>query len=477
MEIRANVELNLPSVFYKITLKYDTYKKATFDEYLIAALIINTKSKQEANTYIDEITGNGSLNEHFKNLYKEMSNFTDKQIADIINNSLFPITVIDQKNNFNYYPMFNATIMKNKVYSGNLLDKQSFLQSKLMPNDNKVKFLSMEFATEALKHKKDRYTVLFNESGIKVDLGHDNFYSISNSNFEEIYSNDLETLEGFLGEVKEDISEGNWNMLTNTIVKSFMQNKHQYKDADANHSILMEDYIKTIEVINVFGLHFFKEKRFEFSQKNKDRCEEAVQYLIFSKNINEFKTKSLIKLLDATDEIYAQSAISYILFRKNSKDLSELALKLIKKGLEKNWPVEVLKTIKSNVSTSEYKYIYKVNSDLDFSIEDLLGIDEFDLTEVDKKKKEEYLSKKDNLLKDINLWIGEITNSGIREKIKSLEKTELKDKVKKFVDKRTGHNKKEYKNMNMGELQKEHDEIKLFYYGDFVKIQEVLKNK
>ena len=81
------------------------------------------------------------------------------------------------------------------------------------------------------------------------------------------------------------------------------------------------------------------------------------------------------------------------------------------------------------------------------------------------------------MLKDINLWIGEITNSGIREKIKSLEKSPLKDSVKKFLDKRTGHNKKDYKNMSMIQLKKEHDEIRDMYTGDYQKMVKFLEEK
>ena len=80
----------------------------------------------------------------------------------------------------------------------------------------------------------------------------------------------------------------------------------------------------------------------------------------------------------------------------------------------------------------------------------------------------------DNMLKQINLWIGEITNSGIREKIKNINKSELKDRVKKFVDKRTGHNKLDYVSMNMDRLKKEYEEIKDFYGGDFRIIQKEL---
>ena len=92
MEIKAKVALSLPNKFYKVTLKYDTFEKATYDSYLIASLVKNTKNKKEAEMYIDDISGEGSLNPHFKKLYNDISKLTDEQIDGILKDSLFPIT-------------------------------------------------------------------------------------------------------------------------------------------------------------------------------------------------------------------------------------------------------------------------------------------------------------------------------------------------------------------------------------------------
>ena len=117
MEIRAKVALSLPNKYYKITLKYDTFQKATFDEYLVANLVASS-TKREAMKYIDEISGNGSLNSHFKKLYDKISDLKKKQVNDILQDSLFPVTMIDTKHHFKYYPMFDATRMENRVYKG-----------------------------------------------------------------------------------------------------------------------------------------------------------------------------------------------------------------------------------------------------------------------------------------------------------------------------------------------------------------------
>ena len=120
MEIRAKVALSLPNKFYKVVLKYDTFEKATYDSYLVASIVANAKNEKDAMEYIDEITGNGSLNPHFKKLYEEISKMTKEQVEGILKDSLYPITVVDKSHHFKYYEMFDATRMNNKVFPGNL---------------------------------------------------------------------------------------------------------------------------------------------------------------------------------------------------------------------------------------------------------------------------------------------------------------------------------------------------------------------
>ena len=119
-----------------------------------------------------------------------------------------------------------------------------------------------------------------------------------------------------------------------------------------------------------------------------------------------------------------------------------------------------------------YKHLYILDNDLSFEVEDLLYIDNTDLTENDKIRKMEYLAESDNLRNQINSMIGAITNSGIREKIKKMSKSNLKDRVKKFVDKRIGHSNKDYLNMSLNQLKIEFEEINNFYNTDY---QEILK--
>ena len=276
MEIRARVALSLPSTLYKITLKYDTFEKATYDSYLMASLVANSKNKTEAYKYIDEITGKGSLNSHFKKLYDQISAFTSEQINSLLTDSLFPITVVDQKHHFKYYPMFKATRMDNKVFDGNLISDEEKLKSLIMPKGKDIKFLNLEYVEEPATIKLDNYNAIFSNDEIKVDLDNGQYYSISKEDFNEVHANDVINLGRYLGKVETSITEGSWNVLAKNVVDTFDKTAFTYCDSDNIHSTLLPNCIKTTEIIKIFDLFFYKETKYDFTKRNAIKCRDAL---------------------------------------------------------------------------------------------------------------------------------------------------------------------------------------------------------
>ena len=120
MKLQATVKLNLPSSKNIMRIVYNTYEKATYDQYLIASLVSNVDSIKEANNYIDDLTGQGSLNSHFKLLYLETAKLSKEEIDKILDSSLFPIQKEDVKNVNKYYPSLDISIMNKTIYKGNL---------------------------------------------------------------------------------------------------------------------------------------------------------------------------------------------------------------------------------------------------------------------------------------------------------------------------------------------------------------------
>ena len=471
MEIRAKVALSLPNKFYRIILKYDTFEKATYDSYLIASLVANTTKEKEAMEYIDEITGNGSLNPHFKKLYQEISKMTKEQVQGILKDSLYPITVVDKSHHFKYYEMFDATRMDNKVFSGNLENDKN-LASMIMPKDKDAKFLSIEFETEEGTIKKDNYNAIFSDEEIKVDLDDGQYYPISKDDFLSVFEYEGAIESEFMPKIGHEITNGNWNVLTKSVADTWGNDRFTYKTEDGNLAVLLSDCIKVTEVISAYDLLFYKETRYNFSAQNQKQCLEAVRYLKDSNSINEYKTKSLITLLSVIPDIYAQQIVQYILSRKNSKEIAKFGLMLIKSGLEKGWEKEVLLSIKNSVPQREYKYLYRINSDLNFEVTDLLDIDDADLAEADKIRKRAYFAERDNLIKDIKLMIGDMTTSGVRQKLKKLQKDNVVNSVKKFLNEYQGHNEGELESMSLDQIKKEYDTIKIMYNGNYAKVKE-----
>lgn len=477
MQIHARVSLSLPNKFYRTILKYDTFQKATYDSYIIACLIRNAKTKKEAMEYIDEVTGNGSLNPHFKKLYDEISEFTPEQVDGIIRNSLFPVTMVE-KGHFKYYEMFNATRFNDKVYDGNLRDQEEFLKQRLLPKEDGIKFLSLEFEEGDGTVKKDTYDAVFSDTGITVNLDNNQYYPISKEDFYKVYEVENLDLSEYNGVVGSQITSGQWYVLTQNVLDSFKKDQFSYRDKNGNYAVILSEYIKVTEVISVFDLHFYKETKYEFTKANKEIIEEAVKQLMDNGWANNYKVKSLVRMLYFINDEIAKSVVEYILKRKDSKEVAEFGMKIIKSGFVKGWPKEVLLSIKRSVVPSDYKYLYLIDSDLGFVVEDFLDIDDADLVEIHRLQKKAYLQERNNLIKDITMWLGEICSvSGIRERSKKLQKNQTVITLNEFIKKYSAHSRINWEDKSTDELKKEHEYIKNIYNGVYQKVLAAVKKK
>ena len=367
--------------------------------------------------------------------------------------------------------MFNATRMDNKVFSGNL-ENNPKLADMLMPKDRDAKFLSIEFESEDGRVNKDNYNAIFSDTEIMIDLDAGQYYPISKENFLSVFENEGEVTSEWMPRIGNEITEGNWNVLTKGVADTWGKDRFTYKTEEGNLAVLLSDCIKETQVITAYDLLFYKESRYNFSSQYQKKCLEAVRFLKDSKMINEYKTRSLITLLSVIPDVYAQQIVQYILSRKNSKEIAEFGLMLIKGGLEKGWEREVLLSIKNSVPQREYKHLYKINSDLNFEVTDLLDIDDADLAEADKMRKRAYVAERDNLIKEIKFMIGDMTASGVRQKLKSLQKDNVVNSVKKFLNEYQGHNEGELESMSLEQIKKEYDFIKAMYNGNYAKVKE-----
>ena len=124
MSLQVSLKLKLSKQIKKIKVKYNTFEKATYDEYLICSLALRTANdKNQEKTvfeYIDDITGEGSLNKHFINIYARVKTFSEEQLSKIMANSMIPSLKLDEKNRYEYYPQLNVSVFNKKIYHGDL---------------------------------------------------------------------------------------------------------------------------------------------------------------------------------------------------------------------------------------------------------------------------------------------------------------------------------------------------------------------
>ena len=477
MEIKARVALSLPNTFYKVMLRYDTYQKATYDSYLVASLIKHSKNQKEAFDYIEEVCGQGSLNAHFKRLYEEISEFTESQINGIIENSLYPVTMM-VSDHFKFYEMFNASRFRNKVFEGNLFDNQELLKQVMMPKDENSTFLDISFESEPGTTKRDVYDAIFSEERIVVNLDDNKFLPISKEEFDKVYEGQSMNISAYPCKITNEITGGQWNALSQTVLDAMLKERFIYKDKDDNLASIFNEYIKVSNIINVFGIYFFKETKYDFVKSNAARCEEAIEQLLSNGWINEYKTRSLVRMLLAVSDETAKKVVEYVLKRKDSKELAEVGLSLIKSGFEKGWSKEALLSMKKFATPIYINYLYRIDNSLGYSIDELLQVDKNVLIEIDAMKVKDYITKQENMIDQMNKMVGEIMNSAVREKMKSLKtKDSVYKQLNDFIKESSAHLKKDYDSMNLEQLTKEFESIKRVYEGAFQNIKARLEKE
>ena len=471
-QLQANVLLNLPKEFKTLVLHYKTYEKATFDQYLSASVALRSKNSKKANEYIDDITGKGSLNEHLKNLYSKLSEMDDSSLEKILSDSMFPITKIDKTNKYVYYPLFKIVVLNNKIYDNfETLGIEKVKETLMIDYD----LIGMSFEERGKNDKYESYKIKFTDNNIEIFIANKwlPFDSSLFSNY--CKEQDLE-IERYTGIINSNVTGDDWNLLTANSFNSLFSSNKVFLDNDKNYCIITNDYIKKTEIANIHGLYFYRETRIDFINKNKDYCEMAIKSLLVNQQINETKTKTLTSLLKVIDDLEAQNVINYILARKESKEIALIGLDLIRLGLEKNWNADALISIKSYSSTTDLNRLYRINPNIKYSLSELALIDNDILTEEDLVKKNQYLDDRKNKILDIQMKLGEITSSGLRQSIKKvLKQSDPKvNTFTKYCNDYLAHNEDSLDKFSDEQLNNRYNKINEFYdnYLDIKKMYE-----
>ena len=460
-QLQANVQLNLPRKFNTLVLTYNTYEKATFDQYLATSIALRGTTKTQRNTYIDELTGKGSLNEHFKKLVDKALEFDKKSLQKILDDSMFPMTKVDKTNKFTYYPDFDISIMNNRIYKN--FDKYSIDEIKqyLMLNYDIIDKSIEEGNTD---FNYQNYKVRFTDNKIEIQLAGE-WLPMDFDVFSRYRIDQKIDISLYKGTVKNVADGDGWILLTANSFNALFSSNKTFIDNDGNHCIITNDYIKETEIAEVYGMYFFKERRLDFVKQNKEYCKLAVNALLENYQINETKTKTLISILKVVDDITSQKVVNYVLVRKDSKEMSLLGLDLLKNGVEKNWELPAIYSFKTYCSSNDFNILYRVNPNLDYTLAELANVDNDLLSAEDLKRKQDYLLEKKNKIEEINQIIGTISSSALRQqgkKVLSQSDADVK-KFNKFCNEIFAHNTMAVDDMSDIQLDNWYKKVKEFY--------------
>jgi hypothetical protein len=449
MSLRVNLKLKLSKTVKRITVKYNTFEKATYDEYLIASLVLRSKSEEEAFEYIDEITGAGSLNPHFKRLYHEISSLSQEQLEQIMANSMFPVLKIDDSNRYEYYPQLNVSVFQKRIYEGDIAERKNPAELLYIKED------IIELSVHDVKtlDRPEPYYVEFGGNGDTAIRLLDKNINVDSELFESLLTIELDSIAKYKGTVHNKADGSGWSILNNSVVNNLFSTNNFYYDDNGDHLLIRNENIRRTEVARVSGLYIYRESVITYDG-NIELCEKVLDIISRNKNFSMFKPQLFEKLLKNIDDDKAVKFInSYCATTSILKEIATLVIGLLKRGVLKGWGVRVLDGITKYCSKEEYSLIYRANANVGFTINQLILVDRNLLTEEHKKQVDDYFVNLNNMKATIKEITGEITVSGLRENVKKLTSDDQTKRFSKLCNNLIGHVAKDLDNASLQETE------------------------
>jgi hypothetical protein len=471
MKIEARVPLTLPKVKTTIVVSYNTYEKATWDQYLAASIVDSATSEGEAVLFVDEITGKGSLNCHFKKLLDEVQKKDIDTRDKILNENLYPFTKIDETNSFDYYPSLNVSVYSTKIHEGNLSDYSREVLKTLLNIQDDIIDIQFEPQEDSLQ---DTYSIKFEDDVLEICIDKQNWRPLSPELFNQLYRTDLSNIEKYKGSIKRTGEGNRWFELTNRVLDSLCDDKFCYYDEEGDH-VSIGDSLEKTQIINVYGLYFYRRTKVDYSGKNGDKCQRALEHLLRNDLLFDFPQKSLVKLTRSVKNHSQQDVVNYVLSRRYDSDMAEIGANLISHGVTEGWGKEALLSIKKE-SKGSLTALYKISSDLDYTDAELSTIDSKVLSIEHKERVKAYKANRDAIIKEIRGIIGEITSSGIRQRMKSLKKTDMTKKLTEELNRYVGHQKDDISKYTGSELDDYLSKVKVMYQH-YIEVKKLLDKK
>lgn len=454
MRLQVSLKLKLSKQIKKIKVKYNTFEKATYDEYLISSLALRTADKRNreelVQDYINDITGDGSLNSHFKTIYARIKTFSVEQLQKIMGNSMIPTLKIDEKNRYEYYPQLGVSVFQNKIYKGDLGTRNN-LQLLLMI-DEEIIDLSVDTVRD--EARPEQFSVLFDERGnVMVQLLKE-YIAIPDEVFEETLCLDLGNIRAYGGKVRDDADGTGWRVLTNSALNNLFSSQNFYYE-EGDHYLIRNDSARKTAIAKVHGLYIYKEEILSY-QGNASLCNRVIDFLLENRTIGELKPKSLLVLLRYVDDKKAQKVVNSLLVKKEDKEVALYGLDLMSRGVISGWLITALKIFLKYATGNQLNLIYQANTDLNYSLDQLVKIDRDMLSADHRAQVEAYNANLEAKRRTIREITGEITTKGLREKAKDLESDDVTKKFSKLCNRLIGHVNIDLDDASLTELEQWH---------------------
>jgi hypothetical protein len=446
MQLRANLRLRLNKQQYQLTVRSRTFEKASFDEYLAASIALRTDKDRDANDYIDDITGNGSLNPYLKKMVEKAKALPKETLKRIMKDSLFPIEKIDQGQSVSYYPDFDTSIFAGKAYPGNLSADQEKLKG-IVHYEGEL--AGIEIGDPSETSAEDNFMVSIDDSEATIEIMPGIMAKTSISSLESMASETPNPYEVPGWYPRTQVEGNGWSGLTQPALEVVKSGLGFYSKSD--YFAIADDGLRQMTLAKFGSLYLYKDQKIPFDSAGFDFCDATVDQLTSSGAINEFRTKSLIRLLAFASPCKSEEAINAVLSVKESPELAQFALTILAKSNLKKWNRNALVQMKRNAQKGQNGLIYQADQTL-FSLDDLLSLPKAILVPEDLGKVEAYerdRQAKINIIKNIR---GELASSSLREDSKLLLSDPEVKEFRKLVNDDVAHNKSDISSVSDQQL-------------------------
>jgi hypothetical protein len=434
MNLQANLKLALSKQRYKITIAYNTFEKARYDQYLCASLALRAETRYQALEYINEITGDGSLNAHFSKLYYEAKELSQQALETVLESSMYPILKIDASNSYDYYPELDISVYRQRVFKGNL----NTLSAEKIATIVGIRepLVKCEFAEGKLEKKVEPYVTKLTDEGVLVSIQKE-WNPISEQVFSLVLVTENLPINRYEGQILRSPDGEGWSILTASTFNNLCNDRAHYYDSGKYYRI--RDYdVQEITVAFVAGLYLYRQGTVPF-KGNSALCERVLAQLFKSDELKLRKPQVVIELLKQVSDTSKQVALNYLIVYNKDKQYVDYGLSLLREGLREGWTNDDLEAFLKHAGVKELEIIYRCNSNLKYSLEQLLKLPRPLLASKHLemvRKYEEDLEKRREVVRKI---IGEVTTSGLRERSKELVSDTETKRFSKLCNKLIGH--------------------------------------